>query len=67
MKVEQTENYLKIENSNQEMIVNNDCITIRNKNKTLEDLRQKLINQMCKTDFYEANDVEILKILFEEK
>lgn len=34
---------------------------------TLDDLRQKLINDMYHRSFYEQTDVEILKILFENE
>jgi len=67
MKVEQTENYLKIENNNYETLIDSDSVIVKNKNKTLEDLRQKLINQMFHQKFYQKEDIEILKILFDEK
>ena len=36
-------------------------------NKSLDDLKQKLINDMYRLNFYEQVDVEILKILFENE
>lgn len=47
---------MKIENNNQEV-----------ENHTLEDLKQKLINDMYELVTYEKEDIEILKILFEIK
>lgn len=34
-------------------------------NHTLENLRQKLINNLYNATYYDKNDIEILKILFE--
>lgn len=36
-------------------------------NKSLDDLKQKLINIMYEKSFYEQTDIEILKILFENE
>lgn len=47
---------MKIDNNNQEV-----------ENHTLEDLKQKLINDMYELGTYEKKDIEILKILFEIK
>lgn len=41
------------------------CSVEKKDNHTLEDLRQKLINQLYSYDSYEKNDVELIKILFE--
>ena len=37
------------------------------KNKTLEGLKQKLINKMFQQNSYQKEDIEILKILFDKK
>ena len=61
---------MKIENNNQEIEILEDSITVKNKkeeNHTLEDLKQKLINDMHELETYGKEDIEILKILFETK
>lgn len=61
---------MKIENNNQEIEILENSITIKNKkeeNHTLEDLKQKLINDMYELGTYGKKDIEILKILFEIK
>ncbi len=61
---------MKIENNNQEIEILEDSITVKNKkeeNHTLEDLKQKLINDMHELGTYGKEDIEILKILFETK
>ena len=40
-------------------------ITVDDTNKDLNDLRQKLINEMYEKSLYEQTDVEILKLLLE--
>lgn len=47
---------MKVENNNQEV-----------ENHTLEDLKQKLINDMYELGAYGKEDIEILKLLFETK
>lgn len=47
---------MKVENNNQEV-----------ENHTLEDLKQKLINDMYELGTYGKEDIEILKLLFEIK
>ena len=37
----------------------------KKENYTLDDLKQKLINNLYNATYYEKNDIEILKILFE--
>lgn len=53
--------------------INNDKISVtdngnsRINNYTLEELKQKLINEMYKLSYYSQNEIEILKILFNKK
>ena len=43
----------------------NDIASIKIKDKSLSDLRQKLINYLYNLKSYESNDIELIKILFE--
>ena len=35
-------------------------------NSDIKDLRQKLINYLCNLQFYETNDIELIKLLLNE-
>lgn len=66
MKIEQIDNYIRVENDKQIFIITKDNLTISNKNKSLKELKQKLINDLYNKSncSYNENDVEILKMLF---
>lgn len=61
---------MKIENESQEIEILEDSITIKSskqENHTIEDLRQKLINNLYDKKSYENEDIEILRILFDDE
>ena len=41
-------------------------IIVKEENKSLNDLRQKLINYLYNLPSYDNNDIELIKILFNE-
>ena len=63
MKVEQTEDGLEIKNGNQKV-----SITIKSENKTLDDLKQHLINYLFNFDgIYGIAEVVLIKTLLENE
>ena len=57
---------MKIEINNEEIILeSDDTIILKDKNKSLSDLRQKLINYLYNLNSYDDRDIELIKILFE--
>lgn len=61
---------LEIKNDLAEMNVEADSITIKKlkkENHTLDDLRQKLINDLYEANYYENNEIELLKLLLENE
>lgn len=63
---------MKFENENQEIEMLEDGITIRTKKKenyTLDDLKQKIINDLYKSVFLETRkeEIELLKIILENE
>lgn len=58
---------MKIEINNEEIILeSDDTIILKDKNKSLSDLRQKLINYLYNLKSYDDRDIELIKILFSE-
>lgn len=56
-----------IDNEKFTTIVDKDGITVKPKekeNKTIEELKQKIINRLYDKEYYDQLDVEIMKILF---
>ena len=61
---------MKIENDNQEVEILEDSITIKAKkqeNHTIEELEQKIINYLYKLNYYDSNDINLLKVFFDYK
>lgn len=61
---------MKMENDSQEVEILEDSITIKAKkqeNHTIEELEQKIINYLYKLNYYDSNDINLLKVFFDYK
>lgn len=63
---------MKIENENSKIEILVDSVTIETKkqdNHTLEDLKQKIINNLYESDFFETHkeEIELLSIILENE
>lgn len=61
---------MKFENKNQEIEILEDGITIKTKkqeNYNSEELEQKIVNYLYNLDYYDSNDINLLKTLFDYK
>lgn len=68
MNMEERTEEIIIDNDNFNVSINEQGFILTTKNQekyTLQDLKQKLINDMFNKDYYNEIDIEILKILFE--
>ena len=58
MKIKITDEKIKFEKDG--------IVIVKDENKSLSDLRQKLIDYLYNLQRYETNDIELIKILFNE-